>query len=396
MNRRSFLTAASAAPIAVGLTGCAAPGGSVTVTGLEIFKVPVNHRGDWILVRLQTSAGITGIGDASHGRPDERTIELLRQFFGALEGRSIYEVERFRQQVEPAAVKARISGAVAMSALEQALYDIMGKVHNVPSYVFFGGKLRDHLRNYANINRMTTDRTPSGFASSAESAVEAGFDAVKLAPWDGMPKGLTDKAEIERHMRPGIDCIAAIRKAIGPKVDLLIDGHSHFNQESGIELARRLEEYNLFWLEEVSPGIEALAAIDRAAKMPTAGGESIYGVEDFYRYISGNAVDIAMPDVKYCGGMLLLKKISAIAEGAGLQVSPHGPASPVGNVTAGHVCVTMPNFLILEFAHGEVPWRAELIEPAEHLEPGGILTISDRPGLGITLNDRMVSKHLVA
>ena len=149
----------------------------------------------------------------------------------------------------------------------------------------------------------------------------------------------------------------------------------------------------MFWLEEVTPAqpIELLATINREAKMPTAGGETIYAVRGFYPYIAAGAVDIVMPDVKYCGGVLELKKIAALAEGAGLPVSPHGPASPVGNVVAAHVCATLPNFHILEFSYGEVPWRAEVIDPPENVLKGGYLAFNGRPGYGIELNEKVLA-----
>ncbi len=112
----------------------------------------------------------------------------------------------------------------------------------------------------------------------------------------------------------------------------------------------------------------------------------------FYPYIAAKAVDIVMPDVKYCGGMLQLKEISALAEAAQLQVAPHGPASPVGNVAAAHVCAGMPNFLILEHSYGEVPWRAELIDPPEALI-NGRMRLTQRPGLGIDINRRTAARY---
>jgi len=186
------------------------------------------------------------------------------------------------------------------------------------------------------------------------------------------------------------------RRVIGPNRDLLIDVHSHFDRQHGLELARRFEPLNLFWLEEVTPAepLDDLAAINQAAAMPTAGGESRYGVEGFYPYIKAGAVDIIMPDVKYCGGVLELKKIAALAQGAGIPVAPHGPASPVGNVAAAHVCATLPNFHILEFSYGEVPWRAEVIDPPEALDRGHIV-LSARPGLGIELNEKTLQKYHV-
>jgi galactonate dehydratase len=157
-----------------------------------------------------------------------------------------------------------------------------------------------------------------------------------------------------------------------------------------------MEHLNLYWLEEVTPAkpVSMLARINQDAKMPTAGGEVIYGVKGFYPYIAAKAVGIAMPDVKYCGGMLELKKIAAFCEAADVPVAPHGPASPVGNVSAAHVCATMPNFKILEFSYGEVPWRAELIDPPEALDKGNIV-LSRLPGLGITLNEKTIAKYKV-
>jgi galactonate dehydratase len=389
MNRRELLQLLNAAPLA------AAFGPSrVTVTGLEIFRVKVNRRGDWVLIRLNTSAGVTGIGEASHGGRDELTVQWLRQFFELLKGRGVFDIERLRAAVEPEIARRGTPAAVAFSALEQCLWDIQGKLFGVPCYNLFGGSLRTRIRNYANINRSTEDRSPAGFAKMAESAVRAGFDAVKLAPFDDLPSNLTDPARIEELTRLGIECARAVRQTIGPKRDLLIDAHSRFNLERGLDLARRFEPLNLFWIEEVTPAapLENLAAINRVAKMPTAGGETIYGVKGFYPYIAAKAVDILMPDVKYCGGMLELKKIAALAEAAGMPVSPHGPASPVGNVVAAHLCAGLPNFLILELAYGEVPWRAELIDPPEQLL-NGHLSLSERPGLGISLNEKTLRRY---
>jgi galactonate dehydratase len=343
-----------------------------------------------VLTRVHTDAGISGIGDASHGR-DERVVKLLREIFSFIQGRNVFDVEHLRKAAAPIVAANGVSGACALSGIEQCLWDLMGKSLNVPAYALFGGKLHARLRNYANINRSTTERKPTGFAKYAEAAVRDGFDAIKLAPFDGMPRG-RDDGSTESEIRLGLDCAEAVRKAIGPSRALLIDGHSHFSLKRGLKLAQEFEPLDLFWLEEVSPGIANLAEINRAAKMPTAGGESVIGVKGYFPYIAGGAVDITMPDVKYCGGMMELKKIAAMAEGAGLLTSPHGPASPVGNVSAGQVCVTMPNFQILEFSYGEVPWRAEIVDPPEQLEKGH-LTISDRPGFGITLNDRAIKQH---
>jgi galactonate dehydratase len=395
-TRRALIEGLAAVPMAVFAAETRAP--KVTITGLQTFRVKVNKRGDWLIARLQTSAGVTGIGDASQSgnlaTNDGRMVSFLRQFFEALKRRSIYDVEYLRGVGMPEAVKNKLPAAVALSALEQCLWDIRGKVFGVPAYDLFGGRVQPRIRQYANINRSTDPRTPEGFADMAGKAVAAGFDAVKLAPFDEMPRDLSDAAVVEEFTRRGIACAEAVRKRIGPKVDLLIDVHSKFDLKRGLELARRLEPLNLFWLEEVTPAVPVtdLATVNREARMPTAGGELLLGVKGFYPYIKAEAVDIVMPDVKFCGGMLELKKIGALAEGAGLLTSPHGPASPVGNVAAAHVSATLPNFNILEFSYGEVPWRAELIDPPERIVESA-LPLTEAPGLGITLNEKTAARY---
>jgi galactonate dehydratase len=398
MNRRSLLQGLTLSPLVLagkfGHAQTSLP--KLTVEGLEVFRVKVNKRGNWTIVRLQSSGGISGLGDASQSGKDDQTLVYLKQFSDVLRGRSIFDLEWLRKVTAPDVAQHGAPAAVAASAIEQCLWDIQGKVFSVPVYDLFGGRIQERIRIYANINRSTEERTPEGFAQMAEKAVAASFDAVKLAPFDEMPRGLSDRQAIEHYTQFGISCAQAVRQTIGQR-DLLIDGHSHFDREQGLELARRFEPLHLFWLEEVTPAspVEDLAAVNKAATMPTAGGESIHGVTGFYPYIKAEAVDIVMPDVKVCGGMLEMKKIAALAEGAGLLASPHGPASPVGNITAAHVIATIPNFNILEFSYGEVPWRAELIDPPEEIHDSG-LVLSQRPGLGIRLNEKTAAKFAVA
>jgi galactonate dehydratase len=363
----------------------------VLVAGHETFVVHVNVRGNWILVRLATNAGITGLGEASHGGNDAETLRYLALLAAKLKGRSAFDIEWFRVAAAQEVAAGGRNAICAASALEQCLWDIVGQALNVPAYDLFGGALRTQIRNYANINRSTDPRTPAGFASMAARAIDAGFDAVKLAPWDDMPANLSNRAEVERITQLGIERAEAVRKVLGPSRDLLLDAHSKFDLARGRELPKRLEHLRLFWLEEVTD-VPDLPAIRKLAPMPSAGGETTYGVKGFLPYINAGSVDIVMPDVKYCGGMLELKKIASLAEAAGLKASPHGPASPVGNVAAAHVCAGLPNFLILEFSYGEVPWRGELIDPPEQLEKG-TLSLTARPGLGIRINEKTAARY---
>lgn len=377
MTRRALLSFLSALPLAAQR--------KISVRKMEIFEIPVNRRGNWLIVRLHGDGGLTGLGDASHGTRD--TVDHLKRLEELAVREGPFGAGPF---LEEAKWSVTTRGSIcAMSAIEQALWDMAGKALGVPCYDLFGGALRQMIRHYANINRCTDDRTPAGFAASARRAVAAGFDAIKLAPFDGLPKPGSDA--FAAGVDHGVACVAAVREAVGPHVAVMVDGHSHFDVESGIALTRRLEPFNLYWLEEVTPP-EGLPKIDAAAAMKTAGGESIYGLGAFRQYLEARSVDILMPDVKYCAGMLELQKAAALAEGFGVPVSPHGPASPVGNVAAAHVCAAMRNFLILELGFGEVPWRAELIDPPEVFDKG-VMHLSERPGLGIELNEKVAAEH---
>lgn len=398
MRRRSVLQAMAVAPAAGMAWGgaMAAPRGTAetTIADAEVFQVRVNRRGNWVIVRLKTQNGLNGIGDASHGGDDGATVTYLKQLTDLLRGRAIFDVEWFRAAAAKLVRETNGAARSAASALEQCLWDMIGKAVGQPVYQLFGGKLRETIPLYANINRSADPRSPDGFAAMARRAVDGGFNAVKLAPFDEMPRVPVEGADIDAGVRKGIACAEAVRDAIGPGRDLLIDAHSRFTLKQGLELLPRMEPLKLYWLEEVTPenNLADLAAINQAWKSPSAGGEMIFGIEAFYRYIQSGAVDIVMPDVKLCGGMLELKKISVIAEAAGLTVSPHGPASPIGNVAAAHVMAGVPNFSLLEFAFGEVPWRADIITPSEDVS-GGSLLLSDRAGLGIELNERILRRY---
>lgn len=403
-QRRSVLQAMTMAPLMMAPPFALAArkeAPRVIISDLELVHVHVNKRGNWVIPRLKTAKGLSGLGDASQSTSDSECIRFLRQYLAVLRGRSVFDIEWFRRVTAPIRAQnggnfGRTPSGVAASAIEQCMWDLQGRALGLPCHALFGGRIQDRIRVYANINRSTEDRTPAGFAANAKRAMEEGFDAIKLAPFDDMPARVTDRAQLEHFKQFGIDCAQAVRDVIGPGRDVLVDVHSHFDLQDGLDLAKRFEPLNLYWLEEVCPPepVDNLAAINRAAKMPTAGGEQIHGVKGFYPYVKAEAVDVVMPDVKVTGGMWELKMIAALAEGAGLMCSPHGPASPIGNIAAAHVMAGVPNFEILEFSYGEVPWRSELVNPPERVEKSSLI-LPDRPGLGYTINEKMAAKYAV-
>ena len=403
-TRRAFLAAAPALTAAASLRPAAAapappalPLGQaelgLRINRMETFVVRATARTSWIIVRLTTNDGQTGLGEASLGRRTE--LPELETFFALARDRSPFEIHRYRQAGREAAATGDRAVATAFSAVEQAQWDLVGKALGAPVYDLTGGALRRDLPAYANINRATSDRTPDGFAANARQAVADGFGAIKAAPFDGFPALDAPAAEVEAATELGIACIEAMRAAIGPDVALKIDVHSYFDVPLAIDVAARLEPQSLSWYEEPVPptDLASTRAIKEGIRQTMAGGEFLFGVEGFEPLCRERAVDVIMPDVKHCGGVTELTKIATVAELYGVLVSPHNPSGPVSTMASAQVCAGLPNFDILEYQWNEVPWRGDLIDPPERFS-GGILQVPDGPGIGVTLNESVVREHL--
>ncbi|MBE9462794.1 mandelate racemase/muconate lactonizing enzyme family protein [Dyadobacter subterraneus] len=408
MERRNFLRTTGLIPLAL-IPEFSGAEIKLTITDIQVHVVKVNTRGNWYFIELKTNKGISGLGEASHGFTlkdgDAKLLEEIKILFELVRGESPFQVEQFRQRgLQKSNAKGK-TAVTAFSAIEHALWDLNGKALGIPVYDLLGGKLRDKLKVYANINRATNERDANGrrlipaFQKNAEDALKSGFKAVKLAPFDDMkPLATSNPKQIEDDIDYAVSCIEAVRKTIGKDVDLLIDVHSHLNKELAISTAKRLESSDLYWYEEaIDPEkyTDETKAITEAIKQGSAGGESIIGREGYNKIISQRALDIIMPDVKHCGGIQELRFIAAHAETAGdIKVSPHNPSGPVSTAASVQVCAAIPNFSILEYAYGEVPWRADLLSPSEHFEDGYI-GVPDTPGLGHKLNYELLKKHAV-
>ena len=403
LNRRSLLQAAGLllfAPFHV-LRDASAAAPALRFTKFELIPVRATSRTVWLVVRLHTDAGLTGLGEASDafgfanttGANADTMRARLQTFFEIIRGGSPLEIERYRQRGMPM-VKGDLVSATAFSAIEQAMWDLAGKALGVPTYTLFGGKVRDSLRIYANINRATSPRTPDGFAAAAKRAVGDGFTAIKAAPFDGFPAAGSPAKEIEAAVEAGIAAVVAMREAAGPHVDVMIDCHSFFDVELAVSVARRLEPQRLTWYEEpVAPErVDETLAIKNRIRQPMSGGEVLFGVTGFAALVQRHAVDVIMPDVKHCGGLLELTRIAAAADAAGVMVSPHNPSGPISMAASVQVAAGMKNFNVLELQYGEAPWRGELLTPPERFEKGQIV-VPARPGFGVALNDAAIGRY---
>lgn len=357
---------------------------TLKIKSVETEIIHVNHRGNWVFVKLHAEDGTTGIGEASHGRDDEHVRHLIDTLKSNIIGTNVLELESFRHRFFRDSEGH--ASHTAFSGIEQAMWDLAGKTLGVPSYQLLGGKCRNKIRLYANINRATVDRSPLGFARNAEQAVAEGFTAIKCAPFDGVSVSDITKGTLTPAIGLGIDRIRAIRTAIGPDIDLMVDCHSRFNSGLIIQTAKALDDLNLFWIEDPVPltDLDAVAHVSQSTSMPIATGERLRTLTDFDRLLKRGKVDYILPDVKHVGGLLGLKKIATLAETTNVKVTPHNPSGPVATAASVQCMASVLNFGILEYAWDEVDWRSTLVDPPEQIIDG-FIELSTRAGLGISL-----------
>jgi len=369
----------------------------VKITGLDVVNVGVNQRGDWLFVRITTDEGPTGIGEASHGggafRDAVVTAILTHQCQPRLIGQDPQSVLVLTAALWP--LGDGLAGATAVSACEQALWDIAGQAAGLPVHRLLGGPIRETIPLYANINRATVERTPEGFARNAAQAVAEGFSAVKCAPFDGMDRRRVRAADQRLRLANGLACVAAIRAAVGPGIEVMVDCHSHFDVPTALEVAAEFRALGVMWFEEPLPSedIDGLARLrPLAPDLELIGGETLFGLAGFWPYLAAGIWDVIMPDVKHCGGISALVDIARLAASRGVTVAPHNPSGPVAMVASAHAAAVMPQMRFLEYAWGEVSWRGDLTIPAERIVDGQFV-LPLAPGLGVTLNEATVTAH---
>lgn len=369
------------------------------ITGLDLRAVHVNQRGDWLFVLVHTDAGLTGLGEASHGgggaQRDQIVAALVRRRLAPLLlGRDPRAVRPAVAALTP--VVEGLAGWTALSAVEQALWDLAGQAAGLPIHQLLGGPVREQVRLYANINRATTDRSPAGFARSARAALGDGFTAVKCAPFDGVdPAGCRDVAG-RALVQAGVDRVAAVRAAVGPATDVYVDCHQRLDVPTARWVAGELAALGITWFEEPTPldDMAGLARLRDETALEIIGGEHLLGPAAVWPYLAGRHFGTVMPDVKHCGGISGVMAIGEMATAAGVRVAPHNPSGPVALVATLQAVAALPACRILEYAWGETSWRADLVFPRETIA-GGEITVPAGPGLGIQLADALVAEHAV-
>jgi galactonate dehydratase len=334
-----------------------------------------------VFVRIETDDGITGIGEGTLEFQPLAVEAAIRQLIGRyLIGQSAFAVERLWQEMyrnEFARACAIINSAIG--AIEMALWDIIGKALGRPIYDLLGGQLHENLSAYANA-WYGTGNTTAEIAAAAKGVAEKGYRGLKFDPFGGAGRD-PERAALRR----GVELVAAVRDAIGPDMDILIDCHGRFSPGTAITVAHDLEPAEVFWLEEPtdSENAAALAAVGRNIRTRLATGERCYSRYLLQSMLATNEIDVLQPDVIHVGGILEAKKIAAIADAQYVPVSFHNPFGPVATAASIQVDACTTNIIMQEsFCEYDVPWRFDLLEHAPRPQHGRY-EIPVRPGLGV-------------
>ncbi|MGI8989780.1 MAG: mandelate racemase/muconate lactonizing enzyme family protein [Bryobacteraceae bacterium] len=363
------------------------------------------------IIRIDTNQGIYGLGEVRDGA--SKTYALMLK--SRLLGENPCNVDKIFRKIKQFGGDSRQGGGVC--GVEMALWDLAGKAYGVPVYQMLGGKFRDKIRCYADT---TESDDPKIYGQRLKARKEQGFtwlkmdlgiDLLKDTPGTlSHPLGQTPREMYNtQHMFTGVeltekglagmaDFVAQVREQVGMEIPLSADHFGHIGVNSCIKLGKALEKYNMAWLEDMIPWqyTDLWKKITDAVDVPTLTGEDIYLKEHFIELAKNHAVDILHPDLATSGGILETKKVGDAIQEYGVAMAMHFAGSPVSCMANVHCAAATENFLVLENHSVDVPWWNDLVEGVEKpIVNHGFITVPDKPGLGVTLNDDVMKKHLL-
>jgi galactonate dehydratase len=361
----------------------------VKIVGFETFLANAGLR-NYLFIRLRTDTGLTGIGEATLEWQEKTVQTLLHEWVeGRVIGRDPFDIEALIGALIRDQYQGGSTVMTAISAVEIACWDLIGKACHQPVYRLLGGRCHDRIPAYAN-GWYGGASSPAAFAQMALAAVAKGYRALKFDPF-GTAWKVLEPADADA----AIAIVAAVREAVGAGVGLMIEFHGRLAAGQASAMIRWLERFHPLWCEEpVAPEcLDLLAEVKRSAGCPIAAGERLYTQADFYRLIALRAVDVVQMDLAHCGGILAGKKIAAMADAQDLRVAPHCSIGPVALAACLHFDVSTPNFLIQEtFADFDVPWRNDLVGGWNPVR-NGELVLDATPGLGLELDEAAIARH---
>jgi galactonate dehydratase len=288
--------------------------------------------------------------------------------------------------------------ATAIAGIDLALWDILGKVCGVPCSKLWGGPVRDRVRTYCHLGggKMedfyeTAADDAKRFAALAQQAVAEGFTAFKC-----MAVPPTLPLEGQKPVKTAETCVAAIRAAVGDAIDVMVDCHARPSPAMGLQFAKALEPYGLYFLEEPCwpECVDGLAMINRAVSTPVATGERVTSLAAFKDLFNARACEVCQVDITHCGGLSEARRIAALAEAHRIALAPHNPQGPVSTAASLEFGFAQPSYVICEAVHADVPWRQDVVQEGFTVETAGrVVRPNTKPGLGITIDEAEVQRH---
>lgn len=363
------------------------------VTAVRTYLINPGLGKGLLFVKVETDEGISGWGEAYTQYDRDHAIEVHVQGMARyLVGRDPFAIKHFTNvmYLDWASKRGAMDFYCALSGLEQALWDIAGKAASQPVYNLLGGPCREKVRVYAN-GWSSGAETPEALGEAARRVVDQGFTALKFDPFPGPWREIIDR-NVERQ---AVAAVQAVREAVGPDIDLLIEVHRRLAPVFAVRVARQIEEYDPFWYEE-PVSVRQLSALVQARQqinLPVVTGEELYTKADFRPVFEAGAADIINPDVCNCGGILELKEIAAMAEAYAVAVAPHNfNSTTIGLAATVQVAACLPNFLITEYFVNYEALGNELAH-APLAPENGYITLPTAPGLGVELDEEALLRR---
>ena len=382
------------------------------ITQIDIMTPRIQENPMWrpILCRIHTDEGIYGDGEAAlaYGIASPAAAGMISDLATLIIGMDPLDSEVIWDKLYKSTFWGQNGGPVVfagISALDIALWDIKGKAFNVPVYKLLGGKRRDNLRTYASqlqfgwSDHAETLTTLDEYREVSKKAVAEGYDAIKIdfltyAPEDG--RRYTDE-DCTRLLSPKLvdvveSRVAAVREAIGPNVDIIMENHSRPDAQSAVQLGRAVQKYNIFYFEEPNtPNPKTAKFISSKLSMPIAHGERVYSRWQYAPFFEDQSIQVIQPDLGTCGGLTEGKKICDMAYVYDISVQAHVCASPLSTAVALHLESVIPNFVIHEHHTNNLkPWNKELCT-VDWQPVDGKFKVPEGPGLGCEFTDKVLN-----
>ncbi len=365
-------------------------------------QTPVTNDRQLVFVEVETDEGVTGWGEVTTypGPVANRAMAaMIEQVSDFLAGENANEFERLWQKIFRTFTYVGTRGATTalISGIDIALWDIRGKELGLPIYQLLGGPVRDRIALYTH---PPEPRTIPDAIADAKQIVDAGYEAFKFDPMmrfiPGGNDGFLDGQLSRKGFATADEIVGAVREAIGPDIEILIDAHGMYNVPTAIELATRLSKHDIHWFEEPVPAesYRALQQVRREIPVKISVGERLHTRWEMVPILENNLADFLMPDVTWTGGITELKKISTMAEAYYVPISPHDASGPINVLAGAHVMMTTPNFYKLETSRYDLSVYGAFISPGLDIRNGD-LYVPDAPGLGVEIDREYLEAHVV-